>query len=674
MKYIYKKENCTQLYILTNLLKNSILLMFLFPIITNAQLTPEEISKIDSLKNRIETSNNPSTVVKSIVAWSNIIYVSDPSLDADLMRKMDSVCDVNLKKKNDELFFLNAKGIALNNLGNFYLDRGNYLTTLKYYKESFTIDEKINKSIENNKRIAISLNNIGVVYSKLGDFAKAIVYYRKGLKIQEEIGDNVGASMSFTNIGIIYQNLDEFDKALEYYNKSLNLHEKQGDKFGIAGCLFNIGEIHRIQGDMVSSKKYLEQCKGISKEVGDRLGVANSLHSMGMIFQHQGDFELALKYYSESLSIKEEIEDDSGISQVLLDIGQVYNSQGLYGKSLLNSKQALDLSLKIGTVSTTNKAYLALSSVYKKMGRYQEGLEMYEEYVLTKEILESDKNQREIYRQEYKYEYEKQAYSDSLDAVQKNQITQLKLQKQQTSLTQRRTINYLLTGAILILVIWLLTMAYQKNQVNKQRKIIAIQNDEREKIIQEIHHRVKNNLQIVKSLLSLQQCRVKDTETINILQNCQGRLITMAGIHERIYKLGEYKEIKVQDYFTDLINHIVESNQLDHNVELEFKISDLTMSPDVVIYIALIVNEIVTNSCKHAFNRRGSPKIGFELQETEPGLFNMTIYDNGIGKGETQAPNDSLGWELIEVFSEQLNGKMKTSFENGTEYKLTFSI
>lgn len=199
---------------------------------------------------------------------------------------------------------------------------------------------------------------------------------------------------------------------------------------------------------------------------------------------------------------------------------------------------------------------------------------------------------------------------------------------------------------------------------------------EKEVLLKEIHHRVKNNMQVVSSLLKLQARSVKDKDTIDILEESQNRIKAMSMIHEKLYRSENLASINFGEYIKNLANDLFRSYRMSvARVALKMEVSDITIDIDSVVPCGLIVNELITNSLKYAFpdNKKGEIKIS--LHKNEDSEIEMVFSDNGIGLPEDidYRNTDSMGLRLIFKMTEhQLGGKVELDRSNGTEFRICF--
>ena len=221
----------------------------------------------------------------------------------------------------------------------------------------------------------------------------------------------------------------------------------------------------------------------------------------------------------------------------------------------------------------------------------------------------------------------------------------------------------------------------KKNWVNKQKVTeLHTQLEQKKMLLKEVHHRVKNNLQTVSSLLSIQSRGVDDENTKKLLKNSQRRVLTMAMIHEMLYKKDEHVEhVPLAPYLQELSESLIASSNAKNtlDIDLELDIPDINLKVDTIISLGLIVNEIITNSIKYAFTPEEKAVIYLKLEQNDQYSYQLAIGDNGVGfsKEKSDKPSNSMGLKLIDSLARQIKGEIKKSFnleENGTHYTLTF--
>ena len=216
-----------------------------------------------------------------------------------------------------------------------------------------------------------------------------------------------------------------------------------------------------------------------------------------------------------------------------------------------------------------------------------------------------------------------------------------------------------------------LTIESYNKQLAKQALELAL--DEKNILLQEVNHRVKNNLSIVASLMNLQSEKSNDDYHKQLFMECRNRLDSIATVHELIYKAKSYSHINFKEYLNQIIEHISDSYKSVEHIKIIKGITEVDIDISAAIPLALIVNELITNAYKHAFSNKTEGVIEILLVENNKQVF-LTIKDNGQGFDKTVIPKNSIGMEILGGLIEQINGTCNlTSDEKGTQYKISFS-
>jgi PAS domain S-box-containing protein len=199
--------------------------------------------------------------------------------------------------------------------------------------------------------------------------------------------------------------------------------------------------------------------------------------------------------------------------------------------------------------------------------------------------------------------------------------------------------------------------------------------EEKEVLLKEIHHRVKNNLQIVSSLLQLQASYIKDPEALNIFEESRDRIKSMALIHEQLYQSNDLAQIDFPEYLRSLLNMVLSAHRTNRTrVETKLHVDPVSLDLDTAIPIGLITNELVTNSLKYAFAGRTVGEISVRLTKSEEGDFLLMVSDNGVGLPDNFnfEKATSLGLRLVRILSRQMRARLELSNGMGTQFRLYF--
>ncbi|NQY31170.1 MAG: hypothetical protein HRT69_17100 [Flavobacteriaceae bacterium] len=237
------------------------------------------------------------------------------------------------------------------------------------------------------------------------------------------------------------------------------------------------------------------------------------------------------------------------------------------------------------------------------------------------------------------------------------------------------------TGITLILIvvftIFLVVFYYSKlvatndKTLRKLNKELTKKNEEKQLIIKEIHHRIKNNLQVVISLLRLQASKVEDENVVQMFKNTQKRIFSMALLHENLLQEYDLELVNAHEHFKYLIENLINSYAVDKEINVEIDIENIDLGMQTLTPLGLIINEIITNSLKHAFNETKQGEISIVMKRLHDKKHEIQISDNGSGyvkNGESKG----IGTKLVSIFVRQLNGTLELLEQQGTAYKIVF--
>ena len=237
---------------------------------------------------------------------------------------------------------------------------------------------------------------------------------------------------------------------------------------------------------------------------------------------------------------------------------------------------------------------------------------------------------------------------------------------------------FVITFVISFLMYQILKSSKQAEQNSKraqeeltgQYKIVQAQNEEKTVMLKEIHHRVKNNLQVITSLLRLQSREIQDEKSIEYFHEAIQRVLAMALIHEKMYQSEELARIDLKAYLRSLSEELIASYSIQKPIDLDIECEIEYIQPKSVVSFALMFNELISNSLKHAFVNLDKGEIKIAITHPEKNQVIATYWDNGTWLPQQKV--GSFGLELIDDLCEQLDGTFERISENGTKYTFTF--
>lgn len=246
-----------------------------------------------------------------------------------------------------------------------------------------------------------------------------------------------------------------------------------------------------------------------------------------------------------------------------------------------------------------------------------------------------------------------------------------------------KTMRFMIVMAILFVILAItFVKIYIEQKEKKNLKILVDEQtkdlksalDEKEVLIKEIHHRVKNNLAVVSGLLELQSWNIPEGDAKNAIQESKMRVLAMSKIHENLYQNDDLARVNFRKFLEDLINNVSSTmKKPDHKIELNLEIEDITMDVNTGIPVGLITNEILSNCFKHAFEPTKEGIITVRFNK-DANTYVLDIRDNGVGSEVNilEKKTTSLGITLIKSLSSQINGKLTYSGDSGSHFSLIF--
>jgi two-component sensor histidine kinase len=551
---------------------------------------------------------------------------------------------------------------------------------------------------------------LGVVMSNLGKADSALFLLRKAATIRAQLNDKKGCAGAYREISYIYKSTKNFDSAFSYCLKALTLNEQIGDKSITAINCNDLGTLHLEYGNFKEAKTFFD--KGLMLVIASRDSTFLGLiyNSLGEYFFAISNFEEAKTYFSKALSINQYLENDvaasqnqSNIAACFLELKQFDRAKNVYKKVLnyyLENKIELDLAIvyqALGELSMNlnqndsalfylNKAinvsenagyldiealsYGTLAKVYELNGNYSEALKAQRYFeTLNDSILNAEKV-KQIAEMQTKYETEK-----------KDKAIVILNKENEIKSAENRRQQLILWGTVIMLITigsFLGLVFYQKSNITKEKLKSDQLVIDKEMLIKEIHHRVKNNLEVISSLLELQSEGIVDDVAKAAVIEGQNRVQAIALIHHQLYKTDDVAAVEFNSFVNELYKQIA-AVFAKPNTEIIFEIdaSETQLSIDAAVPLGLILNELLTNTFKYAISNTKQNIISIHLiPSKEDGMNTLIFRDNGPGLPENfnVEKSLSLGMKVIHLLTRQLGGKLKYYNNNGSVFEIPFRM
>ena len=597
-------------------------------------------------------------------------------------------------RKADKGEDLRLKGLLRSHLGWQYLNQRNYDSALFYYRNSLTY----RSAFEHSALLASTLNSLGVIFNNIGEPDSSRNYYAAALEEYTILQDTTSMVMLATNLSAIYKNqglyeqaltlalgvlrqlegsppdrrlastyntigsihyfLKDYALALEYYGKGLEVRQQLDYDKGIGQSYNNIGEVYEALNVYDSSLSHFLKALEVKLRIGDYAGV--TLHNIGKSFYHLGHVPEAKRYWGEALVAAKVAQDLQGEVALLTDLGELalgerrykdaeqYLSSALLGADHLDGLEYLRQALEVIVQLDAERG--------NYLGAYQHSqrLASVKDSILSKTIAEN------LHRMQVVYETEKK----------EQQIAMLQQEKvvQEARLSANRMLIFGLTGSGVLgfIILFLVFRQYKVTQRNKHH--VELLHDE-------LQHRIKNNLQMLSSMLTLQEEHLTDGDALQTIRDTASRIQAMSLIHRKLYTKSRSTSIHLKDYITELVNYLVKSQPFKGRVQLQLALdSDMLMDVDQVIPLGLILNEVITNSFKYAFVDHSDPCLTVAAS-LHVDTLDIKIIDNGRGISPVSSTSPgTFGIKMIKILLKELGGTLSLNSQGGTIVSLVIPI
>ena len=544
----------------------------------------------------------------------------------------------------------------------------------------------------------------GLLYRYTNQFDLSEEYLSKYLEFHEVKGNKRGMAVANLARSYNFSNAGNYEKSAKAITGALKNYEEINDTTWVIVCMNKLGYLMAEIGNFEAAHNYLNRAISTSVLAQIPYEEQNAYNTKAVIFDKQDELDSALLYYTKAYKLYDILEDNNdrytsvrNMSGIHRELGQL-DSASYYGQRALDLANTMDvpyISMDAKTLmialqtakGNSSKAINIIESItgdelntlglrdktdiyyhsaraYKSDGNFVKAFESFEKYVTYKDSLNAIDSRNKINELEIAYQTEKKEQQIALLDLE-NQNAQLQISR------KNRTILIVSIALFLIVVLSIILYAIIQKYL-KQKKVLAKALDEKNLLLKEIHHRVKNNLQLVSSLLTLQGQSITDDVALMAINEGKSRVRSMALIHQDLYQTDNITAVSAQTYLLKLCNELFDAYNIkkDH-VKLETNIEPLNIDVDTLIPIGLIINELITNSLKYAFTEGEDGLIQIDLREDSQRL-KLTVRDNGKGYDLESVSTTSFGNRLIKSLIQQLDGNMTTAIDNGTVVSMEF--
>ncbi len=576
-------------------------------------------------------------------------------------------------------------------LGDFYQEDGRNQEALAALNKSLALYRNTDKI--NLQRLYSSLGNVS---AKLGNHEKALEYNLLGIKTAEITGDTtLMVSKLLNNVGNTYMSISNFKQALDYYRKGLREAKKKKDISSIIILTSNVALTLRFLNRPAEAYNLLLETQRIyhPADVIDRASLNRVSLILLIALKNYG----AAKRYCDTLIKLEPLLNPYNPHRV-----SVVRALGAYFLAVKNYRNAQEYATKFqrwanarGDSSSLLYAAALQYKIDSAQGDHVNEIKNYRQYINLRDRMFNETKAWQIAQLDIAYQTETK---DQQIKAKESNINMLKKQAQLQAINikQKETTQRLILAGIVLLAL-LLGLGYNRyrlkqrvnNQLQQQQAEINQKNlslinliaekdnliDEKEWLMKEIHHRVKNNLQIVISLLNTQSSFLKDDLAYRAIRESQHRMQSISLIHQKLYQSDNLSLVNMPAYISDLVQYLANSFDIAARIDFELEIAPIQLDVNRSVPLGLILNESITNSIKYAFPEGRPGKIKIKLSEQEAGKYELMISDDGIGPpGSIDiAKSKTLGMNLMRGLAKQLSGRISVEADHGMRIHLSFN-
>lgn len=540
------------------------------------------------------------------------------------------------------------------------------------------------QSLDEKSKLAI-YNDWAIVHKHTNQFKITQEFHLKSIELAEKVNNWEAVEAGYHGLGTMYSMLSNFPQSIYNYRKSIEAAQKYNNKEGILISLQNISNVYFKSRDYDAALQNLNQSYQLAIELHDSLRIANAIKLEGSIALEQKNSSLALQKYKEAQSIYLKLNKKGRLAEMELliselwvrennyteatkcfekcenlkaffqpyTIAEYYNKYGiflnktghnLFAIKILNKGLEYADTTRFKEIAYDNHSLLA--GLYKKNKQFELAVSHLQQANFLQKRLNEENNIKTISQVELQYELEKK---DAELRQQRNEI-------------QQSNILHWAMGISAFLLFILLYFTWKQLQAKKKAIVYT------QLLLKELNHRVKNNLQNIISIIRLQSRTLEDVNAKKIVDDCQNRLEAVATLHQQFYQNDDINIVNFQLFLENLLENICfKQDALGKKINYSIAINNNAINIETALPIALIINELVTNSIKHAFKKATHPFITIHLDEKT-----LMYKDNGSFSGGEVFENKNFGYQLINDLTKQLSADFHFYEDNGFCFILKF--
>lgn len=512
-----------------------------------------------------------------------------------------------------------------------------------------------------------------------GDYSQALDHYFKGLRFAESVPDTIQMGEMYNIIGGVYLNQSDTKNAFLYYNKSLQIQIKKNNNLRIGRGYLNISNIYTAAKKYRKALQILDSSFINYSKANYEEGKAMVYTTLPEIYMALHEEDSALHYLFKAYDYLKKVNRTYYLPQLDLQIGKILHTRHKTNEALYYINDGIAVGLFNHQNHELVALYLLKSEILNQLNNVKEAFENYKLHKLYSDSVFNAASVKKQAEDALKYEFDSKQLKQDIIAQE-----------------QARTRKWLILGASFITLV-LLIVFYYRYQLKQKANLLLEQTNlklaeknllieskshelqeslnERELLLKEIHHRVKNNLQVISGLLELQKEELKEDGSKAAFDEGQSRIRSISLIHQNLYQNDKLGSIQFKTFANELVEQVkevFETNECKLNIHLQ--LTDQLFDIDTAVPLGLILNELLTNSYKYAIDKNKVNEVFVSIESMENGEFILNYSDSGPGlKNESDFESaNTLGLRLIRGLAQQLAGKANYHYHKGAVFKIWF--
>ncbi|SHN45796.1 histidine kinase dimerization/phosphoacceptor domain -containing protein [Chitinophaga sp. CF418] len=536
---------------------------------------------------------------------------------------------------------------------------------------------------------------LGIIATGTGDYSLGMTYGLMALKTAEEQHDSsLQLCTIYNRLGITYFQLGDYKQALESLRKALKIANRYKDTASILVVSTNIVGAYLKIGQPEAAIALLNNIVGIYRQpiFKDRIWISANLVKC---YTEMHQYDRAKVFIPWLLSHSREMSAYNYYQTMIYDaLIKYYLATRQYVDASYYCSLQDDVCKKIGLVNVLSDNYLRWFQADSALKNYPAAIKHYQEYKIMNDSLFQVAKAGQIARLQVQFDIDKKDKNIRLQQQNIELLTRQGLLQQSALKQARLTRNVIILGATLLLLLLLagfsryLTKQKNNKQLQQKQDEIYKQNlslqqlintqdkllEEKEWLVKEIHHRVKNNLQIVMSLLNTQAAYLHDADALEAIKESKHRMQAISLIHQKLYQSENMALIDMPTYTRELIGYLKDSIEGVQRIYFDLQIAPVQLDVSLAVPVGLILNEALTNAVKYAFWKNEKGIVTVSLQCTLDSQLILSVSDNGHGfpPGFDVFTQGSMGTRLMETLAEQLEGTISIREEQGVSVIVSF--